>query len=302
MRQMKTVFAVIVLSLVLSTNLYAALPPCAGYCVDLTIPNASNIPPLVVGEKYARVTLSVLPGQCSGKVGIRMVVTPDTEILVPLPGTYGVQEFGFNYIGDPTSLIIEDPAGWKIKYNQNRSDFGVFLVDDSGKGSNRQNPLTIDICVANSNLEVSDFLVTNTAGYVFVAHIAPFSYEGIPVPGNSSFFATQDATLITLTSFIAEPLNGSVFLFWETASEIDNVGFNLYRSESNNGAFSLLNDDIIIAEGSPTEGMAYEFIDENVQNRTTYYYMLEDLDIYGISTYHGPVSATPRLIFGGINR
>ena len=106
------------------------------------------------------------------------------------------------------------------------------------------------------------------------------------------------ATLITLSSFIAEPMNGSVYLFWETASEIDNVGFNLYRSESKNGGLTLLNDDIIIAEGSPTEGMAYEFIDENVQNRTTYYYMLEDIDIYGISTLHGPVSATPRMIQG----
>ncbi|MCX5886775.1 MAG: hypothetical protein NT096_12845 [Proteobacteria bacterium] len=26
-----------------------------------------------------------------------------------------------------------------------------------------------------------------------------------------------------LTSFIAEPADGSVFLFWETSSEIDNV-------------------------------------------------------------------------------
>jgi hypothetical protein len=101
-----------------------------------------------------------------------------------------------------------------------------------------------------------------------------------------------------LTSFIAEPADGSVFLFWETSSEIDNVGFNIYRSEQKNGEYTLLNDDMIIAEGSPTEGMLYEFIDDTVQNRKIYYYKLEDFDIYGVSTFHGPVNATPRMIYG----
>lgn len=108
----------------------------------------------------------------------------------------------------------------------------------------------------------------------------------------------EEQTIITLSSFIAEPADGSVFLFWETSSEIDNVGFNIYRSEQKNGEYTLLNDDMIIAEGSPTEGMLYEFIDDTVQNRKTYYYKLEDFDIYGVSTFHGPVNATPRMIYG----
>jgi hypothetical protein len=101
-----------------------------------------------------------------------------------------------------------------------------------------------------------------------------------------------------LTSFIAEPADGSIFLFWETSAEIDNVGFNVYRSEQKNGEYTLLNDDMIIAEGSPTEGMLYEFIDDTVQNRKIYYYKLEDFDIYGVGTFHGPINATPRMIYG----
>jgi hypothetical protein len=38
----------------------------------------------------------------------------------------------------------------------------------------------------------------------------------------------------------------------------------------------------------------YQFIDENVQNRKTYYYKLEDIDIFGKSTMHGPVSVMPK--------
>jgi hypothetical protein len=41
----------------------------------------------------------------------------------------------------------------------------------------------------------------------------------------------------------------------------------------------------------------YEFVDNDVQNRTTYSYMLEDVDFNGIAMQHGPVIATPRLIY-----
>ena len=36
---------------------------------------------------------------------------------------------------------------------------------------------------------------------------------------------------------------------------------------------------------------------QNVKNRKTYYYKLEDIDSSGTSTMHGPVSATPRLVY-----
>jgi hypothetical protein len=34
-----------------------------------------------------------------------------------------------------------------------------------------------------------------------------------------------------------------------------------------------------------------------VRNRKTYYYMLEDIDLNGTSTMHGPVSAMPRVMY-----
>ena len=85
---------------------------------------------------------------------------------------------------------------------------------------------------------------------------------------------------------------------WTTESEIDNAGFNLYRSESENGDYTKINNSLIPAKGSSTQGASYEFTDKDVQNRKTYYYKLEDIDLNGTSTMHGPVSATPRRIFG----
>jgi hypothetical protein len=103
--------------------------------------------------------------------------------------------------------------------------------------------------------------------------------------------------MILLSSFIAIPSFDKVILQWSTESEINNAGFNIYKAEGN-GQYEKSNSTFIPAEGSPTEGAAYEFIDDDVQNRTTYSYKLEDVDLNGIATEHGPVSATPRLIYG----
>ena len=108
----------------------------------------------------------------------------------------------------------------------------------------------------------------------------------------------ETPTLINLSSFTATPKAGKISIQWLTASEIDNAGFNLYRSESEDGEYEQINDSLITAEGSATQGASYEFIDKNVQNRKTYYYKLEDIDLNGMSTMHGPVSAMPRMILG----
>ncbi|MCX5903833.1 MAG: DUF1566 domain-containing protein [Proteobacteria bacterium] len=105
-------------------------------------------------------------------------------------------------------------------------------------------------------------------------------------------------TEITLSSFTATPKSVKVILNWSTESEIDNAGFNLYRSESDNGQYIKINALLITAQGSSTQGASYEFMDTNVQNRKTYYYKLEDIDLNGKTTMHGPVSAMPRWIYG----
>jgi len=109
---------------------------------------------------------------------------------------------------------------------------------------------------------------------------------------------TAVPTLITLVSFTAEPGNKNIWLIWETSSEIDNAGFNLYRSESRYKNYVRINRELIPAKGSSIKGAAYVFTDNNVQNGKPYYYKLEDIDTSGVSTLHGPVKATPRLFYG----
>ena len=104
-------------------------------------------------------------------------------------------------------------------------------------------------------------------------------------------------TAITLASFEAKPGNHKVTLLWETGDETDNLGFNIYRAESADGEYVKINDTLIQSKVGTGLGASYEYIDTDVQNRDAYYYQLEDVDVYGVKTMHGPEKAVPRWIY-----
>ncbi|MBN1810856.1 MAG: hypothetical protein JXA14_03375, partial [Anaerolineae bacterium] len=101
-------------------------------------------------------------------------------------------------------------------------------------------------------------------------------------------------TAVTLASFTATPQEGGILVAWETAIEIDNVGFNLYRTQAPEGAWVRLNDTLIPSQSPGSVfGTTYAWLDENVETGTTYYYKLEDIEVGGKHTFHGPVAAQP---------
>jgi hypothetical protein len=99
---------------------------------------------------------------------------------------------------------------------------------------------------------------------------------------------------VELLDFQAIGGGSIVTLAWETAAEIDTAGFNLLRSDSQDGEYGKINAVLIPAKGGPTQGATYSYIDNDVLNGVTYWYRLEDVDIAGESLLHDPVgSVTP---------
>jgi hypothetical protein len=97
---------------------------------------------------------------------------------------------------------------------------------------------------------------------------------------------------VTLSSFTATPAGSSILIQWDSTTEIDNLGFNLYRANSEDGPREQLNENLIPSQAPGSSvGATYSFLDESVAPGTTTYYWLEDVDTRGISTVHGPVSA-----------
>ena len=101
------------------------------------------------------------------------------------------------------------------------------------------------------------------------------------------------ATAVKLMSFTAVPGDGSVTLEWRTGSELDNLGFHVYRGSSANGPWQRLNASLIPGLGSSPEGKRYSLLDKGLRNGSSYYYRLEDVDRSGKVTSHGPVTAKP---------
>lgn len=98
-------------------------------------------------------------------------------------------------------------------------------------------------------------------------------------------------TAVTLVSFQATAQPDGILLTWETASEVGNLGFDLYRSTTPQAPETLLAFVPSPAPGSG-QGFTYEWLDTDVTPDQTYYYWLEDVPTAGSGTLHGPVSAT----------
>lgn len=81
-----------------------------------------------------------------------------------------------------------------------------------------------------------------------------------------------------------------VLIEWQTATEIDTIGFNLYRANQLEGPYQKLNASLILAANDPLRGGSYHYVDANVMPNRIYYYQLEDVDTQGKTTRHEPVS------------
>jgi hypothetical protein len=77
---------------------------------------------------------------------------------------------------------------------------------------------------------------------------------------------------------------------WETAQELNHMGFHLYRASNPWGPFTRLTDKLLSGLTSSVVGRKYSFEDKDVTPGELYYYRLEDIDIYGEKTVHGPIS------------
>ena len=111
---------------------------------------------------------------------------------------------------------------------------------------------------------------------------------------NWNVTGSSTATAVRIASFEAKATARSVMLGWATGCEIDNLGFNVYRAEGQAGRPGTpLNRDLILSQSPGSmRGAQYYFVDDDVDPGTTYRYWLEDVDMAGKTTMHGPVTAT----------
>lgn len=107
------------------------------------------------------------------------------------------------------------------------------------------------------------------------------------------FAPTPQAPLaVTLADFQAVCTGAQVALEWETVSEVENMGFNLWRSLSPQEPPVRLNAALIPSQSpGSSQGATYSWLDETVEPGVEHWYWLEAIDLNNHATRFGPVRA-----------
>ena len=91
-----------------------------------------------------------------------------------------------------------------------------------------------------------------------------------------------DPLPVTLSHFRAELTDAGVILKWITESEVDNAGFYIYRSETREGDFKVINPTMIQGAGTTSERNEYTWTDTTAKPNVAYYYRIEDISHAGV--------------------
>jgi len=119
-------------------------------------------------------------------------------------------------------------------------------------------------------------------------------------PDDTVCFVYDLPTAVNLAYFTATWNGDEVLVKWETALEVDTVGFNLWRSTAPNGNYVRVNHSLIpSATPGGTSGSSYSYTDSSVVQGMTYYYKLEELEIGGGTKWYGPISTGSAEYIGG---
>jgi hypothetical protein len=209
----------------------------------------------------------------------------------------------YRWIIEPGDLVIDEAAGYSIRFNladlfdfggineytgadPNVSDIRLYKRDTPGSGAFAQVPGFLEYY---NNGTIGD----QRDDYV----ITPLITDGF---SEFAFGTEGDHSLpVELSTFRATGKDRQVELFWKTASELLNSGFDVYRSDSEEGEYQEIssyryNEDLE-GLGTSAHGQDYRFTDNDFRllNDATYYYKIADVDVNGVITMHGPVTATP---------
>lgn len=95
------------------------------------------------------------------------------------------------------------------------------------------------------------------------------------------------ATGIVVAQVIKPP---TIEISWQTETEFNTAGFNIYRSSKSDSGFVRLNEKLIAGSANAASGSEYLFVDRDVDRGATYYYQLEEVEVDNSTTVYDVIS------------
>jgi len=132
--------------------------------------------------------------------------------------------------------------------------------------------------------------VTTASNYVTLTGLSAVS----DLAGDWAFADINDSPLpVMLSSFDAKLVSEGIELQWVTESEINNLGYEIWKSDNEFDQYRLLSDyhtnELLKGKGNSSSQNNYEYIDNDIMMDDTYYYKLYSVDYNGFKTEFGPI-------------
>lgn len=170
---------------------------------------------------------------------------------------------------EPHKLVIVNPGSYSVEE--------VFDIGEEGW------TLTSLVCIENGQ----------TTGTIDLANRRATLDVALGEVITCTFTNTAGPTAVEMSSLGATCSAEAATVSWETVSEVNNQGFNVYRSDAADGTREQLNAALIPSKApGSTSGAAYEYVDSTAVAGNTYYYWVESVDLSGATALSGPTSAT----------
>ena len=145
---------------------------------------------------------------------------------------------------------------------------------------------TLSVVTGNRSaylLPNGNFLTTNGTGVHEIDSTSGALVRTIVSGASYQYISLYDYSTIPveLTSFTTNVIGNNVVLSWATATETNNSGFGIERSEDN---INFTNIGFVPGFGTTTEPKSYSYTDQSV-NSGKYYYRLKQVDFDGSFNY-----------------
>ncbi|MEJ7680261.1 MAG: T9SS type A sorting domain-containing protein [Segetibacter sp.] len=194
----------------------------------------------------------------------------------------GLKIFNSILMDYATGLFIDGPAAFAnaangvLKFKNNI----VALAGPAQRVAENDSSRTVFLTAGNNNDSVGTTTGVLTAPYDFL------NPDYRPAAGSlalSNYSFTDQALPVTLVKFSGQTVNNQHVLSWETATEINNRGFELERSLNGRNFSSIGFIPSKALNGNSTLALQYSFTDVKVPDGKLYY-RLNQLDKDGKST------------------
>lgn len=191
----------------------------------------------------------------------------------PMPGDTVIIHAKVRNVGDMTLLSGEAQFYYSLEPGHGYQNIGNATFSNIGPG-------------AYSNIQIEWSTTPDLDPRVYVITVVLTDIMPYDVNPDNNTATMELALPVELSFFKAQGIGDTAYISWQTLSETDNLGFNLYRTKPKAMLPFIdqkpvkLNDSIIPGQGTSSGQHLYEF-EDHIKEGGNYIYILESVSVYG---------------------